>query len=139
MFNLTKNQVRIFFIKAWEKYKLKASITPLEDVAINWIIRHPEYHRDLENKSILSIGYNLNEIYKNPFLHLSMHLAISEQLSIDSPPGIQSIYKKIFCRTNDTHQAIHEIMDSLYQVLTEINTPGEIWNNTYISLLKEKI
>ena len=30
----------------------------------------------------------------NPFLHLSMHLAIEEQLSIDQPPGIREAVRR---------------------------------------------
>lgn len=74
----------------------------------------------------------------NPFLHLSMHLAIAEQLSIDHPRGIRQAYETLASRT-DPHQAVHEIMECLGQVVWEsqrLGTPLD--SDAYIELIRQR-
>ena len=42
----------------------------------------------------------------NPFLHLSLHLAIEEQLSIDQPPGIRASFEALAEKRGE-HDAKH--------------------------------
>jgi uncharacterized protein YjbI with pentapeptide repeats len=60
----------------------------------------------------------------NPFLHLSMHLAISEQLSIDQPPGIRAAHERLAARLGSTHEAQHAIMDCLGETIWEAQRTG---------------
>ncbi|MFX7879434.1 DUF1841 family protein, partial [Acinetobacter baumannii] len=69
-------------------------LTPLEAIARDWILQHPEYHdalRDVEEA--LAADYSIERGQSNPFLHLSMHLSITEQISIDQPPGIRGAFQ----------------------------------------------
>jgi hypothetical protein len=63
----------------------------LETLAGQWIAEHPEYHADLADAdAAVAREYDAGEGRQtNPFLHLSMHLSISEQCSIDQPRGIR--------------------------------------------------
>jgi hypothetical protein len=56
-----------------------------------WIAEHPEYHATLSDldAALAQMGSPGDANQDNPFLHLSMHLSISEQCSIDQPPGIR--------------------------------------------------
>jgi hypothetical protein len=53
----------------------------------------------------------------NPFLHLAMHLSISEQLSIDQPPGVKARYQALARRLGDEHAAQHAVMDCLAEMI----------------------
>jgi hypothetical protein len=53
----------------------------------------------------------------NPFLHLSMHLSISEQLSIDQPAGVKLRYLALAARLGDEHAAQHAVMDCLAEMI----------------------
>ena len=53
----------------------------------------------------------------NPFLHLSMHLAIEEQLSIDQPPGIASRFSALLSRFGDRHEALHQALECLAETV----------------------
>ncbi len=53
----------------------------------------------------------------NPFLHLSLHLAVAEQLSIDQPPGIRAEYDRIRMARGDEHPALHAVLECLGEVL----------------------
>jgi hypothetical protein len=136
MFNPTRDQVREFFIQCWRHYKANQALTPLESLALEEIFKHPEYHSDLERPDALTADYPLTQGRTNPFLHLSMHLAIAEQLSIDHPPGIQAAYQRLAAQS-DPHHAIHTLMECLGQVIWEAQRLGKPLDNaTYLHLIQ---
>ena len=139
MFNPTREQVRQFFTEAWRKHQAKGVLTPLESIAVDWAVQHPEYHADLENPDALEAEYPVEQGRTNPFLHLSMHLAIAEQLSIDQPPGIRAAYQQLLA-THDEHQASHIIMESLGQVVWEAQRLGKpLDNDAYLDLIRRHV
>jgi hypothetical protein len=138
MFNPSRDQVREFFIEIWRKHRLNEVLTPLESMALDWIIEHPEYHPDFERLDAMTAEYPPEQGRTNPFLHLSMHLAIAEQLSIDHPPGIRAAYQKLVQRGN-AHQAAHEIMECLGQVVWEAQRLGTpLDSDAYIELIQRR-
>jgi hypothetical protein len=135
MFNPSREQVRQFFTDAWRRHKTGGVLTPLEIMAVDWVVQHPEYHADLENPNAADADYPVEQGRTNPFLHLSMHLAISEQLSIDQPPGIKAAHQQLLA-THDAHQAAHEIMECLGQVVWESQRLGSAFSNeAYLELI----
>ncbi|KAF1018097.1 MAG: DUF1841 family protein [Burkholderia sp.] len=120
MFNPSREEVRRFFIDARHKQRKGEILTLLEAIAADWIVKHPEYHAELdEREGTASHDYSLEVGRANPFLHLSMHLAISEQLSIDQPPGICAAHEQLAARLPSAHDAQHAIMDCLGETLWE--------------------
>ena len=92
MFAPSQQDVRRFFCDAWRKQRDGAPMTPLETLAADWIVQHPEYHADLADvDTALAAVFDVEAGRTNPFLHLSMHLSISEQVSIDQPQGIVAV------------------------------------------------
>ncbi|GAA5233934.1 DUF1841 family protein [Verticiella sediminum] len=118
MFNPSREQVRQFFMDTWRKHRQDELLTPLEAMALDWIIEHPEYHAVLMDEASTDADYLPEGGRTNPFLHLSMHLAIAEQLSIDQPPGIRAAYQRLVSRT-DAHHAAHQLMEALGQIVWE--------------------
>ncbi len=138
MFNPSRDQVRQFFADAWRKHRQEEILSPLEAIALDWILEHPEYHQDLESTEAATADYTVEAGRTNPFLHLSMHLAIAEQLSIDQPPGIRDAYQRLSART-DPHHAAHEIMECLGQVVWEAQRNGTPLNSdTYLDLVRRR-
>jgi len=138
MFNPSRDQVRQFFIDTWRKHLALEVLTPLEAMALDWIEKHPEYHADIEQSGAMTREFNVEEGRTNPFLHLSMHLAIAEQLSIDHPRGIRTAYETIASRT-DTHHAAHEIMECLGKVVWESQRLGTaLDSDAYIELIRQR-
>ncbi|MFA5082204.1 MAG: DUF1841 family protein [Hydrogenophilaceae bacterium] len=118
MFNPTRNEARQFLFDAWQKYRDKAILTDLEALAADHILRHPEYHKLLEDPDgSLERDWRPENGETNPFLHLMMHLSITEQLSIDQPPGIRSRYQALVRKLGDEHDAMHETMDCLAEMI----------------------
>ena len=125
MFNPSKDEVRRFFCEAWGKHRAGGVLSPLEAIAVDWVRQHPEYHDDLADASVaVARDYSIDEGRTNPFLHLSMHLAIAEQLSVDQPPGIRAAYRRLVERSGDEHAAAHAVMDCLGEVVWTAQRAG---------------
>jgi hypothetical protein len=125
MFNPSKDEVRRFFCDAWSKHRGGGVLTPLEAIAVDWMRLHPEYHDELaDSAAAVARNYGIDEGRTNPFLHLSMHLAIAEQLSVDQPPGIRDAYRRLVARRGDEHAAAHAVMDCLGEVVWAAQRTG---------------
>ncbi len=97
----------------------------IETLASLWIDEHPEYHAELSDVNVALANMQVAEEGKsNPFLHLSMHLSISEQCSIDQPRGIRQAVELLGHRRNSLHLAHHETMDCLGKMIWESQRAG---------------
>jgi hypothetical protein len=125
MFNPSKDEVRRFFCDAWSKHRGGSVLTPLETIAVDWMRQHPEYHDELaDSAAAVARDYTIDEGRTNPFLHLSMHLAIAEQLSVDQPPGLRAAHRRLVERRGDEHAAAHAVMDCLGEVVWAAQRSG---------------
>ena len=69
------------------------------ETAADIAARHPEYHAMLvDEQGALEKEWTPESGQMNPFLHLSLHLAIHEQVSIDQPPGIRAAFEGLRAR-----------------------------------------
>jgi hypothetical protein len=106
VFNPSKEDVRRFFCEAWHKHRQGSLLTALETLAVDWILQHPEYQDELSDTgAAVTRDYGVEDGRTNPFLHLSMHLAIAEQLSTNQPPGICSAFRRLVERRGGEHEA----------------------------------
>ena len=97
----------------------------IETIASLWLDEHPQYHPDLANvEAALGRMLSVEDSKSNPFLHLSMHLSISEQCSIDQPRGIRQAVELLTHRRNSLHDAHHEVMECLGQMIWESQRAG---------------
>ena len=125
MFNPSREQVRQFFFDAWRKYRERGLLAGMDQLAVAVILLHPEYHPVLEApERYQDREYRPEAGATNPFLHMSMHLAIEEQLSIDQPPGIKREMARIAARCRDRHAACHEVMECLAETVWRAQRDG---------------
>ena len=118
MFDPSRDQARNFFFETWRKYRAGEPITGLEAVALDTLLAHPEYQRELEDPERFRDRNYAPELGEtNPFLHLSMHVAIEEQLSIDQPPGIAALFNALAERHGERHRAMHDAMECLGEMV----------------------
>ena len=121
MFNPSRDQVRQFFFDVWTKYRAGQPLAGAEQPALDVVLAHPEYHALLEQPDrFLDRDYLPEGGEANPFLHLSMHLAISEQLAIDQPPGIRARYAALLQQVGDAMDAQHAVMDCLGEMIWQV-------------------
>jgi hypothetical protein len=118
MFAPNQNDVRRFFCDTLAKHRQGTPLTPMEAIAADWIAQHPEYHEDLADvEAALAAQYTVEDGRSNPFLHLSMHLTIEEQMSIDQPRGIKQAVELLAARRGSMHDAQHEVMECLGEMI----------------------
>jgi len=125
MFQPSQADVRRFFCGVYAKQRQPVALEPIEVLAGQWIERHPEYHAELADlERALQAMQTPPAQRDNPFLHLSMHLSISEQCSIDQPPGIRQAVELLAARRGSLHAAQHEVMDCLGRMIWESQRSG---------------
>ena len=117
MFNQDRNQMRKVFFDCWKAHKEKAPMDAMQTIIAHIIELHPEYHTLLENEATLDRDYTPEHGETNPFLHMSMHIALHEQLSTDRPTGIKAVYQSIIMKQGSAHEAEHTMMDCLGEAL----------------------
>jgi uncharacterized protein DUF1841 len=118
MFNPSRDQVRQFFFDAWRKYRDRTPLAGLEPIAVDVMLAHPEYREALEHpERHAGREYSPEQGESNPFLHLSLHLAIEEQISIDQPPGIRAEFDRIVRNRGDRHEALHAALECLGEMV----------------------
>jgi hypothetical protein len=118
MFQPSQNDVRRFFCGVYSREQARLPLEPMQAIAARWVAEHPEYHADLADEAAaLAAVYTVEDGRTNPFLHLSMHLSIEEQVAIDQPTGIRQAVDLLAARRNSLHQAHHEVMDCLGEMI----------------------
>lgn len=125
LFNPSRDQVRQFFFDAWAKFQAQQALTALESMAVEVMQMHPEYHQVLNApEKYLDQAYFPEMGETNPFLHMSLHLSILEQVAIDQPPGIHAAYQRLWTRHDDAYSAQHELMECLAETIWEAQRQG---------------
>lgn len=128
MFTPSRDEARRFLADAWTKYQAGQPLSGLEQIAASICALHPEYHPLLEQREqheqheqhfdrahLRDYAPETGAI--NPFLHLSLHLAVAEQLSIDQPPGIRAAFTRLRAAHGDEHEALHALVECLGETL----------------------
>ncbi|MDQ5917127.1 MAG: hypothetical protein QG660_236 [Pseudomonadota bacterium] len=124
MFNPSRDQVRHFFCNAWHKHLNRCVVEGAEATAIDIILRHPEYQALLASgDEAVAKDWTPEGGEMNPFLHLSLHLAVAEQVSIDQPPGVRAAWQKLAARL-DPHAAEHVILECLGETIFRAQQVG---------------
>jgi hypothetical protein len=140
LFNPSRDEVRAFFFEAWRKFNAQLTLTDLEKMAVGVMHMHPEYHAILNAPEQYKHQAYFPEMGEtNPFLHMSLHLSVLEQISINQPTGIQKIYAKLQTEHQNEHDAQHDILECLAETiwLAQRNQTG-LDANHYLTLLQQK-
>jgi hypothetical protein len=139
MFNPTREQVRRFFCDAWKKHIERMPLVGAEVTAADLAVRHPEYHALLgDAEGALDKEWTPEGGEMNPFLHLSLHLAIHEQVSINQPPGIRAAFESLLSRM-DPHAAEHVLLECLGETIWRGQREGrEMDALAYVDAVRRK-
>ncbi len=140
LFNPSRDQVREFFFALWAKSREGGALTPLESQALAVVMEHPEYHAVLgDPERYRSREWPPEGGEMNPFLHLSLHLAIEEQVSIDQPPGIRAALERLAARRGSAHEARHAALECLAEQVWQAQRHGTPLDNAaYLDCLARR-
>lgn len=141
LYNPSRDQARQFLFDAWSKFKQHVPLTDLEKIAVEVMQMHPEYHSVLDAPERYMQQQYFPEMGEtNPFLHLSLHLSVIEQISINQPIGIAKIYNTLLQQHDDKHMAQHDLLECLAETLWHSqrnNIPLDSVH--YLNLLNQRI
>jgi|SRR5690349_3502057 len=115
MFDPSREQVRDTFFAAWRKYRAGEPLAGIETIVLDIILAHPEYHAVLDDPERYRERDYADQ--PNPFLHMSLHVALEEQLSIDQPPGIRRRFDELLSKKHDRHAALHDALECLAETV----------------------
>ena len=113
MFSNDRVELRSLMINSWQKFQANQTLTAIEEQIARIIELHPEYHKLITMQNI-DTDYSPEMGQVNPFLHISLHLAIIEQVQTNRPNGINQVYKDLLIKhSNDEHNVHHTMIDYL--------------------------
>jgi hypothetical protein len=137
----TREQLRQSYADAWRKHLARSPLTPLESLIADVIELHPEYQPVVQDApAALSFEAAGGDPRENPFLHMGLHLAVREQLSIDRPPGIRELMHSLKAGLGDEHRAEHVLMEALAETLWEAQRAGRAPDEgQYLDLARRRL
>jgi hypothetical protein len=123
----SREQLRRSYTEAWQKHRQHAPLTPLEALIADVLELHPEYQPIIENLDE-ALGFEPSAAGggTNPYLHLGLHLAVREQVSIDRPPGVRALFSALQTARGDVHAAEHALVEALGETLWEAQRNGRV-------------
>lgn len=141
MFSPSREDARRFFFDIWSKYKAQAPLDDLQQITLGILLAHPEYHAIVDDpEQYMDREWPPELGQSNPFLHMSLHMAIEEQRSIDQPFGIRSLYAQLALKRGDEHAAQHEMMECLAEMIWQSQrdrTAPDV--NVYLSAVRARL
>jgi hypothetical protein len=136
----TREELRQAYADAWRNHRTGSPLTPLEAMIADVIGLHPEYHPIVDDPARTLSFEPAATAAENPFLHMGLHMAIREQLSIDRPPGVRDLRARLAAQFGDLHHAEHILMEALAETLWEAQRaarpPDE---NHYLELARRRL
>ena len=114
MFFQDRKSQREFLAKSWQKYTSNIPLEPLEEQLVSIIEIHPEYQDLITN---IDSEYFPEQGEINPFLHINLHLALKDQLSLNEPNGVREVHQKLIYHFKDQHVVEHLMMECIAEMI----------------------
>jgi hypothetical protein len=130
-----RDQLREQILTAWANAQARQVLTPLEQQIVDVIAIHPEYHALFDNPvTIREKNFSTED---NPFLHISLHISLNEQLRCDRPSGIRQLFPAFVKKLGDEHTAAHHMMGVMAEIIWDAQQSGQLPDDSvYLQQLK---
>ncbi|MCO7227201.1 DUF1841 family protein [Pleionea sp. CnH1-48] len=141
MFNQDRTELRQQYFDVWQKLSTQQTLNPFEKELAAVIVEHKEYHGLLNDPdNYLDKDYLPEFGQVNPFLHMSLHLTLREQVSLNRPKGIRTLYEKALAWSGDLKEAEHFMMDVLVEMLWQSQKQQRpVSDSVYIKAIKKHL
>ena len=107
---------REIMLNAWQAYQAQKALSPLEQQIVTVLQAHPEYQHDFNQLTSLTSLTIDDDLANNPFFHISLHISLNEQVQLDRPSGIRTLYLTA-CEKINEHELQHQMMQVLAETL----------------------
>jgi len=130
---------RQVFWDAWDRARKGLPLDAMQVRIARVIEMHPEYHPFFDDlESFLEKDFQAND-GTNPYLHMSLHLALEEQIATRQPPEAGEALEHLMqSRGLSRHEALHPLLELLAEVVYFAQREGrepDVFQ--YIQRLKE--
>lgn len=117
----------------------REDVSANEALAIRIIEAHPEFHLELKDEEpVIGKTYGADET--NPFLHLSLHLTVHEQVSADMPPGMSTLFKRLTVTCHSEHAAEHVLSECINNAIARASKDkAPLDPQQYLAEVEEKL
>jgi hypothetical protein len=140
MFSPDRDTLRRQFADAWRKHTNGEPLTPLEAQIADALELHPEYHALIDGDDALQRDFAPADGQVNPFLHLSLHLALRDQVATNRPHGIAALFSELASTLGDRHKAEHVLLERLGEALWRGQRDGQAPDEqAYLRALNEDL
>jgi len=141
MFSQDRSQLRKMFFDAWNNHQKQQNLSAMEEIIVNIINLHPEYHAMLSNENdYIDKDYLPENSETNPFLHMAMHISIHEQLSTQRPVQITNLYQQLLAKYQDQHDVEHHMMECLGQMIWQAQRDNVLPDETlYVACIQKLV
>jgi hypothetical protein len=122
-----RDGLRAAWREAWQRHLQQLPLEPLQAQLLDLLLAHPQYHAALGlHTGMLAGGHSEfeGEAMANAFMHLSLHLALREQLGTNRPAGIGAVHARLAARRSDPHAAEHAMIEVLARTLWDAQRGG---------------
>lgn len=117
----SREQLRQGWREAWQRHRAGLPLEPLQAQIVDVIALHPEYHLLFADVAAVAAPDGGTE---NPYLHLSLHLALREQVGTNRPAGIADVHRRLQRQAGSLHAAEHRMIEVLATVLWDAQRAG---------------
>lgn len=125
LYGQDRDAYRRVFVNAWRKARAGEPLSDMEALLADLIALHPEYHAILQAEdAALGAEFPPELGASNPFMHLSLHLALREQRQTDQPPGFRALYDAVCTYLDDVHTAEHAMSECLAEIMWQAQRDG---------------
>ena len=109
---------RQIFWDAWQKAQADLPLNALEVRIARVIQMHPEYHHYFDDRdAFLDRDFHVDD-GTNPYLHLSLHLALEEQAATKHPPELAAALDHLVSvKQMERHDALHQLLEILAETV----------------------
>ncbi len=109
-----RDSTREVFFRAWRRHSDGQPLEGVESLVVRVVLNHPEYQAMLADPDqYMDRDFSPLLGENNPFLHMGLHVAIEEQLTLNEPRGVRDIYKSLLTHNPDEHAVQHYMMECL--------------------------
>ncbi|MEM1243910.1 MAG: DUF1841 family protein [Pseudomonadota bacterium] len=132
---------RKVMFEAWRKHNASEELNALERQIVSIIEKHPEYHEIFNDPAqYLEKKFDPQTDHIHPILHIAMHQAVVDQITVNKPEGIIDIYQQLVKVLGDFHEVEHCIAHFLtQQIYAAIHDNQPFDNEKYLSDLRSVI
>lgn len=119
-----RNALRASWREAWQRRRAGLPLQPLQAQIADVVSEHPDYQQWLAGEAALQSDFSPEGGRENPFLHMSLHLAIHEQVATDRPRGIAPLYRCLVASAGSAHAAEHRMLEVLATEIWDAQCAG---------------